>query len=93
MVHTRPAGAKLNFWRFVVIPRVAHLGPAWLRRAVVDFFSLFWTDLRRYRDIVDVIAQTSEEILEEKKEALRRGDESLKAQVGRGKDIMSILRE
>ncbi|TEB32626.1 cytochrome P450 [Coprinellus micaceus] len=59
--------------------------------AVVDFLSLFWTDLRRYRDIVDVIAETSEEILAEKKAALRQGDETLKAQVGRGKDIMSIL--
>ncbi|KAJ3512933.1 hypothetical protein NMY22_g15191 [Coprinellus aureogranulatus] len=44
-----------------------------------------------YRDIIDVIADTSKEILDEKKEALRQGDESLKAQVGRGKDIMSIL--
>ncbi|KAJ3513699.1 hypothetical protein NMY22_g14961 [Coprinellus aureogranulatus] len=86
-----PAGMKLNFWRFVVIPRVSHIGPKWFRRAVIDFLSLFWTDLRRYRDIIDVIADTSKEILDEKKEALRRGDEGLKAQVGRGRDIMSIL--
>jgi hypothetical protein len=84
---------KLNFWRFAVLPHVGRIGPARFRRAAVDFLSLFWTDLRRYRDIVDVIAETSEEILAEKKAALRQGDETLKAQVGRGKDIMSILRE
>ena len=84
---------KLNFWRFAVLPHVGRLGPARFRRAAVDLLSSFWTDLRRYRDIVDVITETSEEILAEKKLALRQGDETLKAQVGRGKDIMSILRK
>ena len=44
-------------------------------------------------DIVDVIYHTSVEIFESKKKALADGDEALATQIGRGKDIMSILSE
>lgn len=57
----------------------------------MDFLSLFWVDLRRLRDIVDVMWGTSQEILESKRVALRQGDKALAAKIGRGKDIMSIL--
>ena len=40
------------------------------------------------RDIVDVLHDTSVEIFETKKKALEEGDE---AQIGQGKDILSIL--
>ena len=45
----------------------------------------------RLRDIIDIFRQTSVEILETKKEALRGGDQALAAQIGQGKDIISIL--
>ena len=41
--------------------------------------------------MVDVLHMSSINILEGKKSALRNGDENLLAQVGRGKDLMSIL--
>ena len=47
--------------------------------------------VKRLRDIVDIFHETSVEILETKKEALRRGDQALSAQIGQGKDIISIL--
>jgi len=47
--------------------------------------------IRRLRDIVDIFHNTSVEILETKKAALRGGDQALAAQIGKGKDIISIL--
>lgn len=39
----------------------------------------------------DILWTRSTEILTQKREALEKGDESVAAQVGEGKDIMSIL--
>lgn len=50
-----------------------------------------WEYVKRIRDIIDVLHKTSVEIFETKKEALREGDQALAAQIGRGKDIISIL--
>ncbi|KAF5323100.1 hypothetical protein D9611_009211 [Ephemerocybe angulata] len=86
-----PAAQKVNLFRFVVLPRVCKIGPAWLRRAAVNLLSAFWTDLRRVRDIIDVMSNTSVEIYESKKAALKEGDQALESHVGRGKDIISIL--
>ena len=47
--------------------------------------------VRRLRDIIDIFHETSVEILETKKEALRKGDQALAAQIGQGKDVISIL--
>ena len=47
-------------------------------------------DLRR---ISDTLHERSVSIYREKKEALEKGDEALKHQIGEGRDIMSILRE
>ena len=47
--------------------------------------------VRRLQDIIDIFRETSVEILETKKEALRSGDQALAAQIGQGKDIISIL--
>ena len=47
--------------------------------------------VRRLRDIIDIFHETSVEILETKKEALRKGDQALASQIGQGKDVISIL--
>ena len=47
--------------------------------------------VRRTQDIVDIMDRTSVELFQRKKLALQQGDEAVLAQVGRGKDIMSIL--
>ena len=43
------------------------------------------------RDIVDVLANTSAEIFEEKMKALKIGDKAVTQQIDNGNDIMSIL--
>ncbi|KAF8968134.1 cytochrome P450 [Flammula alnicola] len=73
----------------MLIPTVARLGSRRFRRFLVD--SVPSEILHKMRDIVDVLHNTSVEIFESKKKALEAGDEALSAQIGRGKDIISIL--
>lgn len=49
--------------------------------------------VKHFRDIVDTMHETSVEIYESKLEAIKKGDDALAAQIGRGKDIISILRQ
>ena len=44
------------------------------------------------RDIVDMMDKTSKEVIDNKKQALAKGDGEVLNQIGQGKDIMSILR-
>ncbi|KAI0738093.1 cytochrome P450 [Daedaleopsis nitida] len=46
--------------------------------------------IQQVLDISETMFQRSKEIVEERKEALRNGDAAMLAQVGEGKDIMSI---
>ncbi|KAI0806613.1 cytochrome P450 [Fomes fomentarius] len=46
--------------------------------------------LQRLLDISDTMLRRSQEIIDERKAALQKGDAALMAQVGEGKDIMSI---
>ena len=50
-------------------------------------------DVRHIMQISDTMRRRSQEIIEEKKAALREGNEALSHQVGEGKDLMSICRE
>lgn len=50
-----------------------------------------WKNLQKLRNIIDIMHNTSIEIFDEKKKALEKGDEAVSNQVGRGKDILSIL--
>jgi hypothetical protein len=43
------------------------------------------------RDMIDYMWSLSEDIYENKKTALAKGDEAVRNQIGRGKDIISIL--
>ena len=72
-----------------LMPIVSKIGTARFRRAIVDLIPL--KDIKKIRAIVDVFHTTSVEIFETKKKALREGDQALAAQIGRGKDIISIL--
>lgn len=82
---TSPATDKLAVTRFLVLPIVRNWGTPRLRRFVVDFLSLFWGNLRRVRDIVDIMDETSVSIYQAKKAALEKGSDEL------GDDIISIL--
>lgn len=74
-----------------MLPLVSEIGTARFRRAVVDTLSLVWGNLRKLRDLVDIMTQTSIDIFEEKKTAMKQGDEALEKLAGHGKDIISIL--
>ena len=50
-----------------------------------------WKTLHEMRDIVDVLTNTSNEIFEEKKKALEKGDTTVTQQIDEGNDIMGIL--
>ncbi|KAJ3508641.1 hypothetical protein NLJ89_g5643 [Agrocybe chaxingu] len=75
--------------RDVLAPLVVRYGSPRIGRFLANWVP--WKKLHQFRDVMDTLNGTALEILEEKKKAIHAGDETLKAQVGRGKDIMSIL--
>ncbi|TRM60984.1 cytochrome P450 [Schizophyllum amplum] len=75
--------------RVYVLPKVYKIGPAWLRRAVVNILPS--PTLHDLRDKIDLMWKTSNEIYAQKIAALRAGDAAVKKQVGQGKDIISLL--
>ena len=75
--------------RDILIPIVSKIGTARFRRAIVDLVPS--EHIKQIRDIVDIFHNTSVEIFETKKRALREGDQALATQITRGKDIISIL--
>jgi hypothetical protein len=79
------------FFRNYLLTTFVKLGPPRFRRFLVD--RLPFKNARRLRDIIDIIHNTSVEILEAKRHALQEGDEVVAQQIGPGKDIMSILSE
>ena len=67
------------------------IGPAWLRHLISKLIP--GANFKHVKSIVDTLYTRSRDIYLDKKEALLKGDEELKHQVGQGKDIMSVLRE
>ncbi|KDR76361.1 hypothetical protein GALMADRAFT_68089 [Galerina marginata CBS 339.88] len=84
-----PAFFKLVFLRTYFLAPIVKLRAPKFMRFMINFFPN--KHLRKVRDIVDVLYNTSIEILESKKKALAEGDEAVAKQIGQGKDIMSIL--
>lgn len=71
------------------MPFFAQLGPAWLRRKAIEKLPI--QRVQKSLEICDTLTSTVKEILESKKAALASGDEAVTAQIGEGKDIISIL--
>ncbi|KAJ3506994.1 hypothetical protein NLJ89_g6550 [Agrocybe chaxingu] len=72
-----------------LVPTIIQLVPRRLGRLLVD-----WVPSQTFhllRDGVDLFYKTSVEIIEAKRKAIQEGDEALAAQVGKGKDVISIL--
>lgn len=86
---SRLARFKLNIFRRMT-PYLVKLGPARLRGFLVRLIPS--ADVQKLCKIVDFMYETSVRIIEAKRAALEKGDEAVVQQVGRGKDIMSILR-
>ncbi|KAI5116490.1 hypothetical protein M0805_000624 [Coniferiporia weirii] len=80
-------------FRLFFVQRFSHLlvklGSPQFRKRILDFipFKL----VNELREVTDILETSSRSILREKREAIKRGDEAVLAQVGKGKDIMSIL--
>ena len=73
------------------LPLYEAIVPAGWRRTVAECIPS--ARLQRVIALRDTLRRQSVRIFEEKKAALLKGDEALKAQVGEGKDLMSILCE
>lgn len=50
-------------------------------------------NLRQIMEISNTMHKRSQEIIDEKKAALRKGDDAMLHTIGEGKDLMSICRE
>jgi len=75
----------------VILPVVQNWGTARFRRAVLDFLCLFWANLRDFRDICDIMEETSQIIYKEKKKAIMEGGDAFQSHAGKGNDLISIL--
>ncbi|KDR76354.1 hypothetical protein GALMADRAFT_68050 [Galerina marginata CBS 339.88] len=84
-----PVSFKLLFLRTYLLAPIVKLGAPKFMRFMIDIIPS--KTLRQLRDVVDVIYNTSVEILDSKKKALAEGDEAVTRQIGQGKDIISIL--
>ncbi|KAF8910643.1 cytochrome P450 [Gymnopilus junonius] len=73
----------------ILTPKLTKIGTPAFRRWVVDHIPS--KNIRKVRDIIDTLHRTSVEIFESKKKAIEAGDSALEAQIGKGKDVISIL--
>ncbi|KAJ2970021.1 hypothetical protein NUW54_g12828 [Trametes sanguinea] len=93
MGRTTLRGARPQMVRSVVprllLPVAVKIGSPEFRRRVLDMIPA--EQVQRMKDISDILHARSVLIFNEKKAALARGDESIKHQIGEGRDIMSIL--
>ncbi|KAI5116492.1 hypothetical protein M0805_000626 [Coniferiporia weirii] len=79
---------KLFFFQRL-LPYVVKIGSPQFRRRALDFIP--FQPLKDMRKVVDTLENSSQSIIRGKKEAIRNGDEAVLTQIGKGKDIMSIL--
>ncbi|KAK7466379.1 hypothetical protein VKT23_005102 [Stygiomarasmius scandens] len=84
-----PALGRLTVLRFYVMRWGHKLGTPRFRRFLVDNIPM--QSVKEVKNMVDYMWSLSEEIYESKKQALAAGNEAVTKQIGRGKDIMSIL--
>ncbi|KAI0359045.1 cytochrome P450 [Trametes cingulata] len=73
----------------LLLPLAIKIGSPAFRRRVVELLPS--ANVQRLKDISDTMHARSLLIFNEKKEALARGDDAVKHQIGEGRDIMSIL--
>ncbi|KAJ3890870.1 cytochrome P450 [Lentinula edodes] len=84
-----PLLTPMMFWFTYVLPLVSNIGPPSFQRFVINI--LPWKNLHHMRDIADYMYKVAIDIFEEKKRALEAGDEAIKNQIGKGKDVISVL--
>ncbi|KII90147.1 hypothetical protein PLICRDRAFT_108574 [Plicaturopsis crispa FD-325 SS-3] len=77
------------FLPILLLPYAKNIGTPAFRRFVVEHMP--WKRGQVVRSIVDEMWENSKKVYEDKKAALAAGEDAVVAQVGQGKDIMSIL--
>ena len=85
---SRPLLARCGLF-FTILPFVANIGSRAWRRKMAERLPI--PVLRELIECVDILQRESEKIVQEKKEALEKGDEGVQRLVSNGKDIMSVL--
>ena len=71
------------------MPTIVRLGTPQFRKFLVENSPLKL--VKDMKALINVFHDTSVEIYEAKKQAFQQGDEELAGQIGKGKDIISIL--
>ncbi|THU97769.1 cytochrome P450 [Dendrothele bispora CBS 962.96] len=84
-----PAMARLPALRFFFLRWGIKIGTPQFRRSMLKLVPI--QSVHELQDMADYMWSLSEEIYKSKKRALAQGDETVVQQIGRGKDIMSIL--
>ncbi|KAF9565116.1 cytochrome P450 [Agrocybe pediades] len=84
-----PASFKFFFIRNYFLSTFVKIGTPRFRRFIVDILPA--RSVRELKNIIDTMHDTSVMIYQSKKKAIAEGDATLAEQIGRGKDIMSIL--
>ncbi|KAG5634330.1 hypothetical protein H0H81_002378 [Sphagnurus paluster] len=79
----------VQLFREFLLPTLGKIGTSKFRRACLELIP--YKDAHKLKDIIDIMDKTSHEIYEGKKEAFKKGDEAIQAQVAHGNDIISIL--
>ncbi|KAI5123118.1 hypothetical protein M0805_001474 [Coniferiporia weirii] len=83
-----PLLSRLSFVR-EFSPWVVKFGPPQFRKRLLEFIS--FGAVKEMNTVSNTMENSSQSILRGKREAIEKGDEAVLAQVGKGKDIMSIL--
>jgi hypothetical protein len=78
-----------SFFLLYLLPILSRIGTRKFQSFVVRL--LPWKGVRQIVEHVDTLHDTSVEIIKARNMALEAGKEVMEKQVGRGKDIMSIL--
>lgn len=74
-----------------VLPYVVRMGSPALRRKFLDVLPIKY--LQKAKEFIDVMHEESIAVYESRKAALLEGKEAVNQQIGKGKDILSILRK
>ncbi|KAJ3867017.1 cytochrome P450 [Lentinula novae-zelandiae] len=84
-----PALSQLGFARTYLLPLSMKVLPTNVRTFLMNITP--WKTLHDVRDMVNYMHELSVEIYEEKKRAFEEGDEAVVRQIGKGKDLLSIM--
>jgi hypothetical protein len=80
---------KLALAQRYLLPIFSRIGTRRFQRFVLRL--LPWKSVQDTLELVDTLHETSVEIVKSRKVALAQGQEAMERQVGKGKDIISIL--